>query len=144
MKIKLLTYLQNPDQTYLNSSVLLKTPHGNPVKTIFILDTGSPTTIIGYADARRLQIPFDGEATNIRLGGRNYWGYNFNRLKMIFKSEDGQIIEEEMKVIVLQPTSTRNPNEVYSTPTIIGTDFLKEKGYKLFCDMANNEAYIEK
>ena len=34
--------------------------------------------------------------------------------------------------------------EVDRIPTIIGTNFLKEKGYKLFCDIANNEAYIEK
>jgi len=34
--------------------------------------------------------------------------------------------------------------ELLKIPTIIGTDFLKEKRYVLFCDMSSNVAYLEK
>jgi len=94
----------------------------------------------------RLQIPFDSlPKTNIvSIGGRKYQGYCFNRLTFCFKSEDGKLIKEEFPVCVIRPTSEKEQEELCSIPTIIGTDFLKEKRYILFCDMANNVAYLEK
>jgi len=96
MRIPLLTSLNQPEMTFLNNVVLLKTPR-KFLNTTFILDTGSPKTIISYSDALRLQIAFDSLAkTNIiRIGGRTYQGYCFNRLTFLFRSEDGKLIEED-------------------------------------------------
>jgi len=79
MKIPLLTSLNQPELTYLNNAVLLVTPR-KIVNSFFILDTGSPKTILGYSDALRLQIPFNSlsKTEHIKLGGRNYQGYLFN------------------------------------------------------------------
>lgn len=130
---------------YLNNVILLKTPR-KFLRTTFILDTGSPTTILGYSDALRLQIPFDNLSKRkiIRLGGRKYQGYVFNKLIFIFKSEDNRTVSEKFPVTVIKPTSDKEKEEIGATPTIIGTDFLKNKGYKLFCDMARDIAYLEK
>lgn len=73
MRIPLLTYLYSTKTTYLNNAVVLRTPH-NRITTIFMLDTGSPLTIIGYSDALRLKIPFEGyEKEIISIGGRKFW-----------------------------------------------------------------------
>jgi len=143
MKIPLLTSLNQPQLTYLNSVVLLATPR-KMIRTTFILDTGSPETILGYSDALRLQIPFNSLSKTriIRLGGRNYQGYLFNRITFKFKTEDEKLVQEEFPIVVVKPTSTKdNLNEI---PTIIGTNFLKEKKYTLFCDFNKEIAYMEK
>ena len=51
MRIKLLTNLGGEGEDYLNAVILLKTPHKN-IKTTFILDTGSPQSVIGYGDSK--------------------------------------------------------------------------------------------
>ena len=145
MRIPLFTSLNQPEMTYLNNVVLLKTPR-KLLNTIFILNTGAPKTIIGYSDALRLQIPFNSlEKTNtVRIGGRSFQGYCFNRINFIFRSEDGKIINEEFPVCVVKPTSEKEQEELSKIPTIIGTDFLKEKKYILFCDMDGGVAYLDK
>ena len=144
MRIKLFTDMGEQKESYLNAPFLLKTAH-NRTKTSFIFDTGSPTTIISYSDARLLQIPFNNTAEQIiRLGGRKYQSYTYNKLTMVFLSEDNKPIEETMPVTIIKPTSIKDMEEVDSIPTILGMDFLKSKGYKLFCDLANQIAYLEK
>lgn len=144
MRIKLFTGL-GEEITYLKGNVILKTPR-KIIPTTFILDTGSPKTIIGYSDSMRLQIPLNSLSKEgiISIGGRKYDGYKFNRMQFIFKTEEGGSITEEKEVAVIKPTSPKEVVEVQSMPTIIGTDFLKEKRYKLFCDIAGKEAYLEK
>ncbi len=145
IRIPLLTSLNQPEMTYLNSIVLLKTPR-KILNTFFILDTGSPTTILSYLDAYRLQIPFDSlqKTKVVSIGGRKYQGYSFNRVTFNFKSEDNQLVVEEFPVCVIKPTCESEREELFGIPTIIGTDFLKEKRYILFCDMDSNVAYLEK
>lgn len=145
MKIKLLTSLGSEKTVYLNAPLVLKTPN-NRVKTLFILDTGSPHTIISYSDARRLQIPFSEKNDEIiRIGGGKYRGYSYNKLKALFISEDNKLIEENLaNAKIIRPTSIKDEEEIGVFPTIIGTDFLKEKEYKLFCDFAKEDAFLEK
>lgn len=143
MKIKLFTDLGEQKESYLNASLLLKSAH-NRTKTMFILDTGSPTTIISYADARTLQLPYIGKEKIVKLGSRKYQAYTCNKVTMVFLSEDNKPIEENMPVTILKPTSIKDIEEVDSIPTIIGMDFLKDREYKLFCDMSNQIAYLEK
>ena len=143
IRIPLLTSLDQPELTYLNNVVLLLTPR-KFVRTTFILDTGSPKTILGFADAVRLQVPFNSLSKGdiVRLGGRKYQGYIFNRLKFKFKTEDENLIEESHPITVVKPISQKDNLE--DIPTIIGMDFLKEKRYRLFCDMHKDKAYLEK
>ncbi|MCK4395274.1 hypothetical protein KAW96_01625 [candidate division WOR-3 bacterium] len=144
MKIPLLTYLHSAKMTYLNNAVVLRTQH-NRITTVFILDTGSPKTVIGYFDASRLQIPLNSsENETISIGGRKFWGRIFQKLKFVFKNEEGERVVEEMPVYVIKPTSPKELDEANKFPTIIGTDFLKLKKYKLYCDIANDDAYLEK
>jgi hypothetical protein len=145
MRIPLLTSLNQPELSYLNNVVILKTPH-KIVSANFILDTGSPTTILSYIDAFRLQIPFNNltKTRIVKLGGRKYQGYSFDRLTFMFKSEDNKLIKEDFSVCVIKPTSEKEEQELSNVPTIIGTDFLKEKRYILFCDMDKGIAYLEK
>lgn len=145
MKIKLFTYLEDSKNTYLNATVILKAPHQR-ILTKFILDTGSPQTIISYSDALRLQVPFNSLSKEeiISIGGRKYQGYSYNKLKFVFMSEENKQAEEEVEVRIIKPTSIKEMEEVDRIPTIIGTDFLKNKNYKLFCDFAKGEAYLEK
>lgn len=104
MKIPLFTSLNRSEMTYLNNIVLLKTPR-KLLNTSFILDTGSPTTILGYFDALRLQIPFNNLAKTkiVRIGGRKYQGYEYNRITFNFKSEENKLISEEFPVCVIKP-----------------------------------------
>ena len=145
MKIPLFTSLNQSEMNYLNNAVLLKNPR-QMLNTTFILDTGSPTTILGYFDALRLQIPFKELPLGriVRIGGRKFQGYSYDRLTFVFKSEDNKLISEQFSVCVVKPTSNKEAEDLYSLPTIIGTDFLKEKKYILFCDMSHDIAYIEK
>src|SRR3989344_6035533 len=131
MKIKLLTYLEEKSNLYLNATALLKTPQKRTT-TKFILDTGSPETIVNYTDALRLNVPFNTKGKIIRLGGRKFQGYEYNRLIFVFLTEDGNKVEENMKVTILRPTGFSELDEVDVFPTILGMNFLKEKGYKLF------------
>lgn len=141
-KIKLLTEMG--ERNYLIGSVVLKTPR-KLISTSFILDTGSPKTIINYRDSIRLQIPLNSlqKQEIISLGGRKHQGYKFDKVQFLFKTEEGKTVTENKEVLVIHPTSQRDIEEVQAIPTIIGTDFLKEKRYKLYCDIANKEAYLE-
>lgn len=139
MKIKLTT-----ESGYLMGVMVLKTPH-KTIRTTFILDTGSPQTLIGYSDSRRLQIPFTSCDKNVEMGGRKYKGYLYDKVTAIFLSEDNKPIEENLgDVEVVRPNSLKEIDDVDRIPTLIGTDFLKRLKYKLFCDFAKNDAYLEK
>ncbi|MFH1365092.1 MAG: hypothetical protein ABIH28_00720 [archaeon] len=143
MKIPLLTSLGKDELTYLNNAILLRTPRMF-TKTFFILDTGSPETILGFADARRLQIPFNSLSKGriVELGGKKHQGYLFNRLTFKFLSEEGKVVEEEFPITVIKLTSQKDTST--DIPTIIGMDFLKEKKYVLYCDVSGDVAYLEK
>ncbi len=144
MKIKVLTFLPEAKTTYLNIPVVLKSPRSGFMRVKAIIDTGSPETIIGYEEAMALQIPFSNVATEkfINLGGSKYAASTFNRLTMIFKDEEEKAVQESINVCVLKPTSDKQKMQGFSL--LLGTDFLRERGYKLFCDMKNDLAYLEK
>lgn len=143
MRIPLLTSLNKEELTYLNNAVVISTPR-KFISTEFIVDTGSPETILGYNDAVRLQIPFNSLSKShfIELGGKKYQGYKWDRITFKFYSEDKKLVPEEFPVTIIRPTSQKD--NVVNTPTIIGMDFLKLKRYILFCDVSGDVAYLEK
>ena len=144
MRIKLLTFLEEANAPYLNTIVRLRAPH-KAITVKALIDTGSPRTIVAYSEALMLQIPINDLTKEeiIRLGGSVYEARGYNRLKILLKSEEGQLVIEEMPVQILKPTSPKEAME-QKFGFIIGMDFLKEKGYKLFCDVAKDIAYLEK
>jgi hypothetical protein len=142
MKIKLLTFSAELNDIYINTTVVLRSPRKIlPVSAM--IDTGSPVTMLGYGEAIQLQIPFESLNKDkfVEIGGGNNESRVFNKLKILLKSEDGRRIEETMPVYIIKPTS---PKKKQTFTFIIGTDFLKNKGYTLFCDLKNDNAYLEK
>lgn len=143
MKIILSTKIG--DRYYLNTVAFLKTPRKFK-STRVIIDTGSPSTILSYSDAMDLQVPLSNleKGDIINIGGSKYQGYIFRKLKIRMRSEDGTDMEEDVVVNTVKPTSQKEHIELTSMPTIIGNDFLKDKKLKLFCDFANENAYLER
>lgn len=143
MKIPLLTSLNKEELTYLNNALIISTPR-KIISTEFIVDTGSPETILGYNDAMRLQIPFNSLSKShiVELGGRKYQGYKWDRIIFKFYSDEGKLIAEEFPATIIRPTSQKD--NIINSPTIIGMDFLKQKRYILFCDVSSDLAYLEK
>ncbi|HJX50312.1 MAG TPA: hypothetical protein VJ438_02525, partial [Candidatus Nanoarchaeia archaeon] len=80
MKIKV---FYDKDLKVLNIPVVLKTPHSR-IPSNLVVDTGSPHTIINYTDSLRLGIPHTSKAELIRIGGRCYQSYIFNKLGILF------------------------------------------------------------
>ena len=52
----------------------------------FIIDTGSPKTVIPYSQALRLQIPFNSlrKADDFGLAGARYRGYLYHHTQFVF------------------------------------------------------------
>lgn len=144
-RIKLFNYLADKRNTYLNGPVLIKAPRKRR-RVNFILDTGSPETILGYRDALSLQIPFNSLSKGriFSFAGRKFQGYTYNKIKMAFISTENKLIEESMPISVIRPTSFKEVEEVDNIPTIIGTDFLRAKRYILYCDISGDNSYLQK
>lgn len=128
----------------LTIPAVFKIPH-NRIISKFVLDTGSPHTILNYSDSIRLNIPHLQKSELIRIGGRAYQSYLYKNLELTFKSEDGKPVKDFIEVRVLKPASLKMEeiDKLDSFPNLLGLDFL-EKGYKLFCNLSNGEIYLEK
>ena len=145
MIIKLETWLRENNLSYLNAKIVLRA-EGNEIESRFILDTGSPRTIVNFSDAESLEIDFEDlkKAEMISIGGRRYQGYVYSGIAFRFVTEENEIIEERMEVRVIKEDSKEGLEEIHRVPMILGTDFLQKKGYKLFCDFVNERAFLEK
>ncbi len=133
------------NETYkiLQIPVILKTPLKRVVSN-FILDTGSPHTILNYTDAIRLGIPHIDKSEIMRIAGRVYQSYVYNKFKIIFKSEDNTEIVQEISIRALKVSSNKI-NEIENIdrmPNLLGLDFL-ETGYKLYCDLKQRQIFLE-
>jgi len=116
------------------------------IKSFFIVDTGSPNTILNYTDSIRLGIPHIAKGGIIRMGGRRYKSHVYRKFEIIFKSTDDKEIRESLPIRVLTPTSPKAKamEELDAFPNILGMDFLKKKGYRLHCDLEKDNIYLEK
>lgn len=140
MKIKVLFNKIHKD---LRVPVILLTPHKR-ISSDFVIDTGSPHTILNYTDSLRLSIPHSEKAELLRIGGRAYQSYLFNRLEIIFKSENGEEIRKIIPIRVLKPFSfkTDELENLDRFPNLLGLDII-EKDFKLICNIKENEIFIE-
>jgi len=117
----------------------------------FIVDTGSPDTVISEGCALMLKIPINRLTKDRPLtgwGGASYDTYAFNNVKINFKTEENQIFPISFqKILISQLTSKKTEEErriSLSFPSIIGVDLLKNNGLILYFDPSKNKAYLEK
>ena len=120
-----------------------------PLTTVtFIVDTGSPFTILNYADAHKLRIPINQLKPSegpVGLGGQTLDLRSFDEqvsFKLIANNKENK--EERIdlpinKVLVGLPVKGQG-----NTPSLLGNDFLEENRLKLVFDPANNNAFAEK
>lgn len=139
----------------LNDRILLTVTFDAPSYRIrmknvtFCVDTGSPKTYIGSGDAQIIGIPFNSlrtDETVVRLGSTKFSSLSIKNVTLKLRNDQNSLKSITLPEIkVLNPT--RNTQEAKnianSTPSILGLDFLKEKKFKLFCDVANDLAYLE-
>ncbi len=140
MRIKV-TY--DKELNWLKIPVTLKTPHKR-ISVFIIFDTGSPNTLLNYIDSRRLNIPFTESFGNANIGGNKYKSYSCNKIEVLFKTTEDQVIIEEIPIKILRPSfKSTELEELDDLPNILGLDFLK-KGWRFFCDINHEEIYFEK
>ena len=104
-----------------------------------IIDTGSPSTILGSADIQKMRI------SQVQMG------------KLVGAEREVNLGGAQMKTRLLQEAEIRISNKIVKIPvqvpikvikgvpppTIIGVDFLLEGKFKFFFDPSSKEAYLE-
>ncbi len=125
----------------LKIPAILKIPNKR-ISSDFVLDTGSPHTVLNYSDSIRLGVPHITKSDIIRIGGRTYQSYIFNRFEIIFKSIDNKEVKEILPVRILKPNSAKieELGRLDKFPNLLGLDFLER--YRFFCDIPNKEIYL--
>lgn len=123
---------------------ILKSPHKRIVSN-FIFDTGSKQTILNYTDSLRLLIPHVNKSELIRMGGKVYQSYIYDKFEILFKGDNNEIIIEDIPIRFLKPCSQKVVDlEILDfLPNLLGLDFL-EGSWKFFCDLKNRNIYFEK
>lgn len=105
-----------------------------------IVDTGSPITLIGPLDTKRVRLSkiqlnkLVGKNKPVNIGG----GKILTRIAEKSKLKFAEGSEFEMPV-EFPIKDEENPNQ----PSLLGVDFMLKTGAKLFFDPANKEAYFE-
>lgn len=104
-----------------------------------IIDTGSPTTILGAGDVQRMRISqvqmlkLIGAEKEVSLGGAQI------KTRVLEKAElrvSGESVKMPLQVPVRLIQGT-------PPPTILGVDFLLEGKFRFFFDAAKRESYLE-
>lgn len=127
----------------LRVPAVLRIPHKR-IASDFILDTGSPHTILNYTDSIRLGIPHDKKSEIVRMGGRVYQSYIYDNFEIILKSLDNQEIVEKISIRVIKPISSKI-NEIENLdkfPNLLGLDFLEK--WNLICKIKDDEIFLER
>ena len=105
-----------------------------------IVDTGSPTTLIGPSDIKKMRLSklqldkLDGREKLINVGG----GEVFTKIVKNANIKMGESFEVEMPIdfpIRNEDTSVQ--------PSLLGVDFMLKTRSKLFFDPSKKEAYFE-
>lgn len=120
----------------------------------FIVDTGSPLTLLSEGDALKLKIPIRslGAPPDEKL--HIYMGGSVSALKMIskrltlgFVTDKDQIEYIELPNICVAVGTKRDEKHKrlsQGAPSILGLDFLKEQKLLLHVDPTKESAYFEK
>lgn len=146
MKIPL-TYANN--RLILNTTIYCSGAHKGFISIAFIIDTGNPETFISEGDALRSNFPLNkfSDHKSIKMGGSTYQLKILNRqASMYVKNEEGKsnkITLPYLKIVKCSKTIGKAKNESLNFPSLIGMDFLEERGFILYCDLKNNNCYLE-
>lgn len=116
----------------------------------FIIDSGSPDTIIGTMDASRLNIPItslpnsDLDKQVVGLDGATI------PLKLIKDAKLSCTNDSGTSVKVIQPIYVNSKyiqkirgQETQGNPSVLGVDFLLKNKFKFFFDPSSKIAYLE-
>lgn len=115
----------------------------------FLLDTGAAKTTISEKDARRLNINYDSltrtDKVHIGVGGIVNV-YLLKGVELLFKSDQGIVKEkfDEIEVIKTPGSDQHSITAANRIPSLIGCDFLEERGYRLIFDLSGKKVYIER
>jgi hypothetical protein len=130
----------------VNINVMPRSVHARPILIEFVVDTGSPCTLISFNDAKRLNIPISRLSKvnpNVSLGSRKFERYVLPDVDLCLKDEKGGIIKiKSNSLTVLKPTTRLTQGSM--TPSILGWDFLLSNNFRLVLDAPNEESYLEK
>ncbi|MBU3923387.1 MAG: retropepsin-like domain-containing protein [Nanoarchaeota archaeon] len=135
------------DPKDLSNVALLRSIRGS-VKIPFIVDTGSPSTLIPYQKVLELNLLIKDFVADedISLIGSRHKAYRFpKKILFYFLCSDGKYIRKEFDPIVVKPVVSNRDVLAGNvlTDMIIGLDFLLDGNFVLFCDMKSNIAYLE-
>jgi len=141
--VRKISLINAPEQNDLSNIVSLKSIRGSAYVD-FVVDTGSPLTIIPFQKAKELNLPIkdlQGEE-NIRLLGTRHKVFRFPKpLTFTFLCEDGEMLSIDFSPLIAKPF--KEDEKWVLTELIMGIDFLRENGFKLFCDMRGDVGYLE-
>lgn len=143
-----ITETPNSERIFVN--LFSKQPHSyGQIKAV--LDTGSPTTVISYSDALKLNLPvINANAGNpiAGFGKGKIPSKKLDRFLFALKSNDNRIKVLEMPVNIIDISTLRNmPQDMQAStmrvPTIVGLDFLRNTKMKLVINLEQHKAFLE-
>lgn len=115
----------------------------------FIVDTGSPRTLLSVEDGKRLGI----ETSSLNRSYAPIYGiggagkcWDLPEAILFFETDEGLEFYPKDDILVYKNPEKRKKGRkmVLRLASILGRDFLKESGFELIVDMKNEKAYLEK
>lgn len=120
----------------------------------FIIDTGSPLTILSEGDALKLHVPINNlqnppmEKKHIHMGGSvSELKWISKQTNIIFRNEDKgteKISLNGLCVAIGTKKDNKHKQLSQGSPSVLGLDFLKIQGFALYINPKKNLAYLEK
>ncbi len=115
----------------------------------FIVDTGSPYTLLMQGDAARLGVPLNSlkYSKTTRLGGTKYNLFELSNVQLNFRDEKESLFVMHLeKIYIAQTTRVTDDakREADSLPSILGIDLMTSQKLTLVFSPHKNEAYFQK
>ena len=115
----------------------------------FIVDTGSPRSLLSSEDGKRLGIETSGlNRSHVPIWGigGSAIGWDLPEVILFFDTDQGlEFFHKGDMIIYKNPVRRKKGREI--TPplgSLLGRDFLKDTEFKLIVNMRKDEAYLEK
>lgn len=115
----------------------------------FVVDTGSPLTLIMERDAVRLGLPINSLSisTHVKLGGALFELREIVQIHLNFRNEKDELIPIAYDKFYVARSTKRDAealNSAYSIPSIIGVNFMKEQEFTLVFAPHKHTAFFER